>query len=122
VSKTQESSRLKTRYLKGITAEQLFIISMHRDLTRFFLFKKKIKFLNTLSIYFIQTLRLIYNTKEIYLVLWLCIFSFFNYIYPITKGEMILTWIHGGCPSPKLDVDIVFQSNVLHFRSCLLDP
>jgi hypothetical protein len=28
VSKTQESLRLKTRYLKGITAEQLFVISM----------------------------------------------------------------------------------------------
>jgi hypothetical protein len=120
VSKTRKSSRLKTRYLKEITAEQLFIISMHRDLTRFFLFKKKIKLLNTLSIYFIQTLRLIYKSKEIYLVLWLCIF----FIHPITKqkGEKILTWIHGGCPSPKLDVDIVFQSNVLHFRSSLLDP
>jgi hypothetical protein len=28
MSKTQESLRLKTRYMKGITAEQLFIISM----------------------------------------------------------------------------------------------
>ena len=31
VSKTQENSRLKTRYLKGITIEQLFIISISRD-------------------------------------------------------------------------------------------
>ena len=31
VSKTQENSRLKTRYLKGITIEQLFIISILRD-------------------------------------------------------------------------------------------
>ena len=31
VSKTQENSRLKTRYLKGIMIEQLFIISIARD-------------------------------------------------------------------------------------------
>ena len=31
VSKTRENSRLKTRYLKGITMEQLFIISIARD-------------------------------------------------------------------------------------------
>ena len=31
LSKTQENSRLKTRYLKGITIEQLFIISITRD-------------------------------------------------------------------------------------------
>ena len=30
VSKTQENSRLKTRYLKGMTIEQLFIISTSR--------------------------------------------------------------------------------------------
>ena len=31
VSKTRENSRLKTRYLKEITIEQLFIISIARD-------------------------------------------------------------------------------------------
>ena len=31
LSKTQENLRLKTRYLKGITTEQLFIISISRD-------------------------------------------------------------------------------------------
>ena len=31
VSKTREHSRLKTRYLKGITIKQLFIISIARD-------------------------------------------------------------------------------------------
>jgi hypothetical protein len=31
LSKTYENSRLKTRYLKGITTEQLFIISILRD-------------------------------------------------------------------------------------------
>ena len=31
LSKTQENSKLKTRYLKGITTEQLFIISILRD-------------------------------------------------------------------------------------------
>ena len=31
VSKTREKSRLKTRYLKGIMIEQLFIISIARD-------------------------------------------------------------------------------------------
>ena len=31
VSKTHKNSRLKTRYLKGITTEQLFIISIARD-------------------------------------------------------------------------------------------
>jgi hypothetical protein len=31
LSKTQENSRLKTRNLKGITIEQLFIISISRD-------------------------------------------------------------------------------------------
>ena len=31
VSKTQENSRLKTRYLKGIMTEQLIIISIIRD-------------------------------------------------------------------------------------------
>jgi hypothetical protein len=30
LSKTRENSRLKTRYLKGITIEQLFIISIAR--------------------------------------------------------------------------------------------
>ena len=30
LSKTQENSRLKTRYLKGITTQQLFIISIAR--------------------------------------------------------------------------------------------
>jgi hypothetical protein len=31
ISKTQENSRMKTRYLKGIITEQLFIISIARD-------------------------------------------------------------------------------------------
>ena len=31
LSKTRENSRLKTRYLKGITTEQLFIISILKD-------------------------------------------------------------------------------------------
>ena len=31
ISKTRENSRLKTRYLKGIITEQLFIISIARD-------------------------------------------------------------------------------------------
>ena len=34
VSKTRENSRLKTRYLKGITTQQLFIISISRDYLR----------------------------------------------------------------------------------------
>jgi hypothetical protein len=67
--------------------------------SRFFLFKKKIKLLNTLSIYFIQTLRLIYNSKEIYLVLWLCIFL--NYIYPITKRRKDTYLDIWGMPLPQ---------------------
>ena len=31
LSKTRENSRLKTRYLKGITTQELFIISISRD-------------------------------------------------------------------------------------------
>ena len=34
LSKTRENSRLKTRYLKGITAKQLFIISISRDYSK----------------------------------------------------------------------------------------
>jgi hypothetical protein len=40
LSKTHENSRLKTRYLKGITTEQLFIISILRDYSKSSLFVK----------------------------------------------------------------------------------
>ena len=46
LSKTQENSRLKTRYLKGITTEQLFIISIIRD------------YLQRVPFYFIQLLKI----------------------------------------------------------------
>ena len=43
VSKTQENSRLKTRYLKGITTEQLFIIFHLRDYSKSSLFYSALK-------------------------------------------------------------------------------
>ena len=43
LSKTRENSRLKTRYLKGITTEQLFIISILRDYSEFSLFYSTLK-------------------------------------------------------------------------------
>ena len=56
LSKTQENSKLKTRYLKGITTEKLFIISILRDyLQSPFLFiqlLKEIKANQTHSFYF----------------------------------------------------------------------
>ena len=43
LSKTQENSRLKTRYLKEITKEQLFIIFILRDYSEFSLFYSTLK-------------------------------------------------------------------------------
>ena len=43
LSKTQENSRLKTRYLKGITTKQVFIISILRDYSEFSLFYSTLK-------------------------------------------------------------------------------
>ena len=43
LSKTWENSRLKTRYLKRITIEQLFIISILRDYSEFSLFYSTLK-------------------------------------------------------------------------------
>ena len=43
LSKTRENSRLKTRYLKGITTEQLFIISILRYYSEFSLFYSTLK-------------------------------------------------------------------------------
>ena len=57
LSKTQENSRLKTRYLKGITMEQLFIIFILRDYLQnpfyFIQLLKQIKANWTHSLYFI---------------------------------------------------------------------
>ena len=58
LTKTQENSRLKTRYLKGITIEQLFIISILRDHREFLLFysalkNQKINFVHTIYFVFI---------------------------------------------------------------------
>ena len=41
LSKTRKNSRLKTRYLKGITTEQLFIISIQEIIFRVLLFSSK---------------------------------------------------------------------------------
>ena len=41
LSKTRENSRLKTTYLKGITTEQLFIISIQEIIFRVLLFSSK---------------------------------------------------------------------------------
>ena len=60
VSKTQENSRLKTRYLKGITIEQLFIISIARDYPQspFYLFSsQKQKTRRILFLFCFQNLR-----------------------------------------------------------------
>ena len=58
LSKTRENSRLKTRYLKGITTEQLFIISILKDYLQspfYFiqLLKIKLKANQTHSFYFV---------------------------------------------------------------------
>ena len=55
ISKTLENSRLKTRYLKGITIEQLFIISIVRDYSQspfIQLLKIKLKENQTHAFYF----------------------------------------------------------------------
>jgi hypothetical protein len=59
VFKTQKNSRLKTRYLKRITVEQLFIISIKRLSLKSILFEQKNKLLYTLSFYFISNLKII---------------------------------------------------------------
>jgi hypothetical protein len=43
ISKTQENSRLKTKYLKGFMIEQLFIISIIRDYSKSSLFYSALK-------------------------------------------------------------------------------
>jgi hypothetical protein len=43
LSQTQENSRLKTRYLKGITTEQLFIIFIQEIIFRVLLFYLALK-------------------------------------------------------------------------------
>ena len=57
LSKTQKNARLKTRYLKGITTEQLFIISILRDYLKspllFIQLLKEIKANQTHSFYFV---------------------------------------------------------------------
>ena len=61
LSKTRKNSRLKTRYLKGITIEQLFIISITRDYSQspfiFQLLKIKLKENLTHLLFCFQNLR-----------------------------------------------------------------
>ena len=58
LSKTQENSRLKTRYLKGITIEQLFIISIFKDYVES-------------PLYFVQLLKIIKTNQT----------HFFNFVF-----------------------------------------
>ena len=76
LSKTRENSRLKTRYLKGITTEQLFIMSIKS------LFEEKVLYSQLCLFYFI-------GTKNITFCF---ILSFILYIILINKIKHKKVW------------------------------
>ena len=90
LSKTRENLRLKTRYLKGITTEQLFIISIQEIIL--------------IPLYFIQLLNINENKQDtlfLFCFSLLCIFSFFNYheansLIIKQKGKKYLSRYMGG--------------------------
>ena len=99
ISKTQENSRLKTRYLKEITTKQLFIISIARDYPQS-PFIQLLKIENQthtfyfVFIFFISHLTNIYKTK-INFYFAFSYASFFNQYIANSKGKEILSQIHG---------------------------
>ena len=115
ISKTQENSRLKTRYLKGITTEQLLIISIikyyppspfiysalkNKNQTHTFLFCFHFIFFPD------QTLQIKIN----FYFAFSYAFFYFQQLYSKLKNSKrkeILSQIHRGCFSPKLDVVVV---------------
>ena len=64
LSKTQKNSRMKTRYLKEITTEQLFIISILRDyLQSTFLFIQLFKEIKANQTHFFYFIFIFYKSK-----------------------------------------------------------
>jgi hypothetical protein len=109
LSKTQENSRLKARYLKGITTEQLFIISILRDYSESSLFIQLLKINKQTrhTFYFIFTFRSHIITITIFIIDITFYFVFIHHFYLKetnikTKGEIILTWIYRSASPPKL--------------------
>jgi hypothetical protein len=113
LSKTQENSMLKTRYLKGITTEQLFITSIQGIILSplYLLTSLQNKLKQTRhTFYFLFYFTRSHNiTIAIYIIIKITFYfvlaSFFNYWKENknkTKGERILTWIHGGCLLPQV--------------------
>jgi hypothetical protein len=97
LSKTQENSRLKARYLKGITTEQLFIISILRDYSESSLFIQLLKINKQTrhTFYFIFTFRSHIITITIFIIDITFYFVFIHHFYLKetnikTKGEKYL--------------------------------
>ena len=67
LSKTRENSRLKDRYLKGITIEQLFIISIQEIILS--------------PLYFIQLLKTYYHIHFLFCFYFQIAPYYYNYIY-----------------------------------------
>ena len=112
LSKTRENLRLKTRYLKGITTEQLFIISILRGYLKspllFIQLLKEIKANQTHSLYFVFIFQIThYNYIYFYKDNFYFIFSYSSFflIYikqtKNNKRKEILIWIHGECLLPQ---------------------
>ena len=92
VSKTWENSRLKTRYLKGITIEQLFISFIIRD------------YLQSPFLFYLAPKNKLKQTRHTLFILFSVIHLFFLiYIRKlrIIKGKEILIQIHRGCLLPQ---------------------
>ena len=114
LSKTRENSRLKTRYLKGITTEKLFIISILRDYSEFSLFystlKNKLKqtrhtfyfVFNFTRSHIITIAIYIYYKDNFFILFHLPIFLTIEKKLKLKqKGERILTWIHWSASPPN---------------------
>ena len=113
LSKTRENSRLKTRYLKGITTEQLFIIFHLRDYSKSSLFysalKNKLKQTRHIFYFIFNFTRSHIITIDIYIYYNdNFLFCFIHHFLTIekklkskTKGERILTWIHMSASPPS---------------------
>ena len=112
LSKTHENSRLKTRYLKRITTEQLFIISILRDYLQspfyFIQLLKQTKANWTHSLYFVFIFQIThYNYIYFYKDNFYFVFSYsaFFLIYikqtKNNKRKEILIQIHGECLLPQ---------------------
>ena len=92
LSKTRENLRLKTRYLKGITTEQLFIISILRDYLQgpfyFIQLLKQIKANWTHSLYFVFIFQIThYNYIYFYKDNFYFIFSYSSFFPNIYKAN-----------------------------------